>query len=118
VCRRERDRALQRARDARPLSSTLRGYGAEHRKLRSVLAKVVASGKATCSRYGAQIRPDEPFDLAHDGNDRSLYTGVEHRRCNRATSGRKTRPPARRHSRKWVMADGFSVPGEKRVDPG
>ncbi len=87
----------------------LRGYGGDHQAKRRAAARLVASGAARCARgadcfyaelvdgklVGGLIKPGEPFDLGHDDVDRSKYSGPEHRRCNRATAGR------RRRSRKW-----------------
>jgi hypothetical protein len=77
------------------LRRQLRGYGARHDSLRKRIAPLVASGEAICARCHKPILPNEPWDLGHDDNDRNRYAGPEHRRCNRATSGR------RRQSRRW-----------------
>jgi hypothetical protein len=88
------------------LSTTARGYGAAHRRLRASLAKQVSAGGVRCARCGGAILPGEPWDLGHHDLDRSRYTGPEHRRCNRATAARR-RPrargttPWRRTSRVW-----------------
>jgi hypothetical protein len=65
-----------------------RGYGQEHRRQRAQLAPMVESGQATCVRCGGWIAPGTPWDLGHDDRDRSVWTGPEHRKCNRATAGR------------------------------
>jgi hypothetical protein len=73
---------------ARP-SRALRGYGGQHRKLRASLAPVVAAGQATCWRCGERIDPGGPWHLGHDDNDRSIYRGPEHVRCNVSTASRR-----------------------------
>lgn len=79
-------------------STTQRGYGARHQRLRRQLAPIVKAGLAECWRCGEPIRPDEPWDLGHDDDDRTVYRGPEHAgRCNRAAAARKrnsTPPPA------------------------
>jgi hypothetical protein len=82
------------------LSAARRGYGHRHQKLREEWERKVGAGGVTCSRCGGLISPDEPWDLGHADHDRSVYSGPEHRRCNRATAGRKTTPP-REMSRTW-----------------
>ena len=72
-----------------------RGYGSRHQALRAKLAPRAAAGLTRCARCGKPIRPEEPWDLGHDDFDRTRYTGPEHARCNRATTGRK------RNSRRW-----------------
>lgn len=76
--------------------TTQAGYGYKHQQLRRQVARLVDAGGAKCARCGVLIAPDEPWDLGHDDHDRSLYSGPEHRRCNRATTGRR-----RWQSREW-----------------
>jgi hypothetical protein len=90
---RERERKRVRTRSG---TTTTRGYGAHHQKLRRHWRREVDAGLAFCTRCGALIEPGEPWDLGHDDHDRSVYNGPEHRRCNRATSGR-----TRKGSRQW-----------------
>jgi hypothetical protein len=99
VCRRERDRALQRARDARRPSSTARGYDRAHKKLRARVARDVEAGVAICARCLKAIVPGTPWDLGHHDLDRTVHTGPEHASCNRATAARRAARPSR--SRAW-----------------
>jgi hypothetical protein len=71
-----------------------RGYGSRHQGLRRAWARKVAAG-VLCVRCGLPIVPGEPWDLGHDDYDRNVYTGPEHRACNRATSRK------RHTSRRW-----------------
>jgi hypothetical protein len=52
-------------------SSTARGYGIEHKKLRVQVARIVKAGNARCARCGELIAPGEEWDLGHDDHDRS-----------------------------------------------
>ena len=79
-----------------PKRTTERGYGTKHQRLRSIFVNAVNSGQVLCSRCGQLIAPGEPWDLGHVDGDRSRYSGPEHRRCNRATAGRR-----RKSSRPW-----------------
>ena len=68
------------------LSPEQRGYGQAHRARRRGIALMVEAGIVRCARCGELIRPGEPWDLGHvDGTERMVYSGPEHRRCNRAT---------------------------------
>ena len=69
-------------------------YGWLHQRIRSSWAPLVATGGVTCARCKLPIDPGGPWDLGHDDNDAGIYSGPEHRACNRATSGRN----GRRHS--------------------
>lgn len=100
ACRRQRKRGRDRAWEKVRIraSATQRGYGSRHKTLRAVWARAVAAGNVRCSRCGKRIEPGAPWDLGHDDNDRSKYTGPEHQACNRATAGRRGQ---RRTSRAW-----------------
>jgi hypothetical protein len=78
-------------------STTARGYGHAHQKLRKRWAKEVAKGTVTCPRCGRMIEPGESWDLGHADHDRRRYVGPEHAGCNRATAGRGKV----RQSRRW-----------------
>lgn len=72
-------------------STSARGYGHHHRRLRAQLAPLVATGTATCWRCRELIASSEPWDLGHDDEDRRIIRGPEHRGpCNRAAGAAKT----------------------------
>lgn len=95
-------------------TTTARGYGGEHQRLRrAVAAQLERDGSVPCWRCGRAILPGMAWDLGHDDDDRSIVRGAEHQRCNRATAtpGRATaarrlrgrRPAAAR--RHWTTSD-------------
>ena len=71
-------------------STTERGYGAAHQKLRKQIKPDVDAGRANCWRCGLRIERGQAWDLGHDDDDRSRYRGPEHVACNRATVNRQT----------------------------
>lgn len=98
---------------AKEPSATARGYGIAHQRQRKALEPGVATGLVRCARgksckraelidgrwVGGLILPDEPWDLGHvDGSGKRLYSGPEHRGCNRATATHRRR---RQMSREW-----------------
>ena len=79
-------RAKNRARG----SSTQRGYGTQHQKLRAHWQRRLDNGEPIqCWRCGQPINPDA-WDLGHT-DSRTGYAGPECRPCNRATAPRKGR---------------------------
>lgn len=66
-------------------TTTQRGYGVEHRKMREEFRPSVEAGLVDCWRCGKPIKPRDRWDLGHDDNDKSIYRGPEHSTCNRAT---------------------------------
>lgn len=78
----------ERARDKARGSSTARGYGQSHRKLRDAYQRRMDAGEHfDCWRCGQPINPTF-WQLGHDDDDRSVYRGPECPPCNLATSGR------------------------------
>lgn len=69
--------------------STARGYNHAHRRLRAQWDTIVQVGGVTCARYGQANHPDcpgliqpaTPWELGHK-DDRSGYSGPEHKDCN------------------------------------
>ena len=90
-------------------STSARGYGTSHQKLRSEWAVKVAAGGVRCARgaacrraegkLGGLISPSEPFDLDHSDVDRSQYLGPSHVACNRSASAAMNVLLQRRHER-------------------
>jgi hypothetical protein len=78
------------------LTTAQRGYPARHNRIREQLKPLVLAGGVKCARCGLPILPGQAWDLGHDDNDRSRYSGPEHRfsrDCpaggNRATAARR-----------------------------
>lgn len=82
-------------------STTERGYGYTHQELRRTLLPY-AYGQP-CPRCGETMRPGQPLDLDHT-EDRSAYTGMAHRSCNRRAGAHK-RDRMRRAPRPQVTRD-------------
>ena len=59
-------------------STSARGYGWSHQKLRAQWAPKVARGDVACWRCGRLIGPHEEWHLGHDDNDRTVTHGPEH----------------------------------------
>jgi hypothetical protein len=85
-----------------------RGYGSKHAQLRRTWKSRVEAGAVRCARCGELIVPGDRWDLGHDDEDRSVYSGPEHARCNRRAGGRRgqrvraQRKRTRVWSREWV----------------
>lgn len=83
-------------------TTTARGYGYTHRKLRAALLPD-AYGRP-CPKCGQPMLPGQALDLGHTDN-RTGYTGIEHARCNRqagAIKGHASRRVKRTDvSRSW-----------------
>jgi len=82
-------------------STTQRGYGQQHRRLRETLRPSVERGEIDCWRCGNRIMPRDAWDLGHS-DDRTEYRGPEHAACNREAARARQlaarRPTPRRRS--------------------
>ncbi|WP_433078893.1 hypothetical protein ACQP1P_38635 [Dactylosporangium sp. CA-052675] len=63
-----------------------RGYGLRHKTVRASWSAKVDRGEVDCARCGQPIEPGRPWDLGHT-DDRTDWTGPEHRTCNRRAGG-------------------------------
>jgi hypothetical protein len=77
--------------------TTANGYGHTHQQLREQWAPIVATGTVVCTRYDhpqfprctGLIHPGDQWELGHNDQDKSIYTGPEHLTCNRRAGGLK-----------------------------
>lgn len=80
-------------------STTARGYGAAHNRRRKSDQELVEAGGAVCWRCGRPIVPMKllrrdgrmvsNWHLGHDDDDRTVYRGPEHEKCNLRAGGRQ-----------------------------
>lgn len=88
-------------------TTSSRGYGRDHKAERDRWAPKVDAGLVDCARCGDPLEPGRPWDLGHT-DDRSAWTGPEHRTCNRVAGARNgalvthaIRGSGVRQSREW-----------------
>lgn len=91
---------------ARPTTGA-RGYGMAHQRERKRWERRVEAGLVDCARCKEPIVPGRPWDLGHN-DERTAWSGPEHRVCNRRAGGRNgaavtnsARRVAVRQSRDW-----------------
>lgn len=97
-----------------PPTSTQRGYGYAHQRKRRQAKRQVDAGLAHCwrciaegkSKAEAWIEPGSEWDLGHDDQDRSVYRGPEHARCNRRSMAKGRATARAMPSRKRSAAKG------------
>lgn len=82
------------------MTTTSRGYGSTHQKLRKQWTPVVNAGGTRCARCGQLIEPGSEWDLGHT-DDRRTWTGPEHSTCNRSAGGRNGRAAQAATRRVW-----------------
>jgi len=71
-----------------PGSTSAKGNGWSHQKLRKRWAPQVAQGVVPCAICGRLIHPGEEWHLDHKP-DRTGYRGPAHAQCNMADGGRR-----------------------------
>lgn len=109
-------------------TTTQRGYGTAHQKLRRDVAKIVDAGGAICWRCGRLIVPGEPWDLGHrddvpGAKIRGIYAGPEHRSCSRSAGAWKKRGvlnpqmPSPRNRPRPAALNFFGSPDEPGTQP-
>ena len=78
--------------------------------MRERYAALVASGLAVCARCGLSIAPGAAWDLGHT-EDRSGYSGPEHRKCNQLAGARKGAAVSHaQHSAKRRWSQNWNAP--------
>lgn len=87
-------------------TTTEKGYGSSHQRLRARWTPKVKAGLVDCARCHQPINPDQPWQLGHT-DDRTGYQGPEHTHCNLSAGGRKGAAITNqgratlKHSRAW-----------------
>jgi hypothetical protein len=93
-----------------PANTKARGYGYRHQQERRKWKTQVEAGQVQChaklclmpTRW---IDPDQGWDLGHS-EDRTMWTGPEHIRCNRAEGaqrGNRSRRQTVKAKRRWAI---------------
>jgi len=68
-------------------TTSQRGYGTAHQKLRRTWLHRISTENIHCSRCDKPINPNDNWDLDHT-NDRTGYNGPAHAHCNRGATPR------------------------------
>lgn len=97
-CRAKHQRKRTRTKERPRGTMAQRGYGSEHSRLRKRWKEVIAREGATCARCGKPIVPGMLWDLGHVDGRKDVWSGPEHRSCNRATSRHRVQ---RRRRKRW-----------------
>lgn len=84
-------------------TTSQRGYGWAHQRVREQWAPKVAAGVVVCARCGKPISPGQRWDLGHT-EDRRAWHGPEHASCNRSAGG-KNGNRVRRQVKKMTKRD-------------
>jgi hypothetical protein len=80
-------------------TTTQRGYGADHVRMRRQWSTLVEIGAAECSLCGESVEPSDRWHMDHT-DDRQGYRGVAHALCNlREGAIKGNRSPGRRRRR-------------------
>lgn len=95
-----------------PRSTTAKGYGSEHQKLRARWGPLVATGTVRCAIGGELLKPGAPWHLAHsdhpDAHRLGLYAGPACARHNNGTNRRQLRSRPQPQALSW-----FDTPGSQ-----
>lgn len=81
-------------------SSSKRGYGAEHRRIRAKWQAVVDRGEVSCCLCGQPIAPGSRWHLDHTP-DRTGYRGPAHVGCNQTDGARRARAKQNKTQINW-----------------
>lgn len=88
-------------------TTTQRGYGADHKAERARWQRRIDRGEQVechatrCLRPGVPIVRGSEWDMGHT-DDRTAWTGPEHRDCNRSAGAVKRNAGRRREERPWT----------------
>lgn len=110
----DRKRRTSSAQRSHAKSPAVRGYGAEHQRLRRRWTPAVEQGLVECGHCGRLIPPEGPWDLSHPGDNRELPPVPWHRRCNRrfaATTTKRRSNRARKAATRAPIISEYHAPG-------
>jgi hypothetical protein len=91
------------------LTTTERGYGADHQRQRKALTPTVDAGQAWCTEPiclmdDRWIQPGTPWDLAHNREaGPGQYRGPAHARCNRSEGARFRDSREAEPLNRWIL---------------
>ena len=89
-------------------TTTQRGYGTPHQKLRNQWKPLVDTGQVqchatTCHEPTRWITPGTPWHLGHT-TDRQTWTGPEHQHCSTADGARRGNRSRTRTIATWITS--------------